>query len=148
MAAWGSTIDAMHADPSAPKILYKVERAGCCLPAICEATFGCEEPKKRSYLWIMEGGVETNLTFCCPGMCCIPCTEDFVIKDYFDNSFYKPACCGQIKKGIATEEDLNYCCFCINCVCCYNACAKPCYGASFVASRGSSLPALAPRHHI
>lgn len=133
-------IDRMSQDPWAPRILHKVERNGCCLPAVwqdmcCGCIPLCATPKKRSYLWIMEGGVEENLACCLvfdPFTCTCCTAADHVSKDYFDNSNYKPCCqsfCGDnFKKGIATENDMNYCCFCINCVCCYDICCKPCYG--------------------
>ena len=138
---WGVQIDRMSQDPWAPRILHKVERNGCCLPAVwqdmcCGCIPLCATPKKRSYLWIMEGGVEENLACCLvfdPFTCTCCTAADHVSKDYFDNSNYKPCCqsfCGDnFKKGIATENDMNYCCFCINCVCCYDICCKPCYGA-------------------
>ena len=59
---WGSDIDRMHADLSGAKIKYRVERAGCCLPAILFDMCGCSDPKHRSYLWITESAVEARLT--------------------------------------------------------------------------------------
>lgn len=109
-----------------------MERDGCCLPAIFQATLcgcipRCKLGKKRSYLWIMEAGVEENAACCCsPAKCCSPSVGDFVTKVYYDNGPFSPRC--GLKKGIATEDDMNYCCWCINCVCCYNMCSKPCVG--------------------
>lgn len=48
------------------------------------------------------------------------------MKTYFDTGTFKSGLCG--KKGIATESDLSYCCWCCNCVCVYNMCTKPCTG--------------------
>ena len=73
---------------------------------ICGCIAPCKVGKKRSYLWIMESGVEANASSLCCG--------DFITKVYFDKAPFAPMC--GVKKGIATEDDLNYCCFCINCV--------------------------------
>ena len=120
---WGHAIDAMHADPLAPKRTHTIERDGCLLPAnFCL----CTKAQSRSYLWITESGVEENLAYA--PCCCIGNVEDRIWKTYFDNGPFKP-CCG-LEKGIATEDDLNYCCWCINCVCYYNMCTKPCFGGN------------------
>ena len=133
---WGLHIERLHQDPWAPRIMYKIERDGCCHPALCQATMcgcipQCKKGKKRSYLWIMEAGIEANaacFTICNPLACSCCSLDDFVTKVYFDNSAFKPCCCGKIQKGIATEDDMNYCCWCINCVCIYQICTKPCMG--------------------
>ena len=63
----------------------------------------------------MEAGVEANAACCWlvnPFNCSICSTDDFVTKVYYDNGPFAPwsccHCCGEIKKGIATENDLNY----------------------------------------
>ena len=121
MAGWGSTIDAMHADPNAPLITHRIDRDGCMLPANCCL---CTNAKSRSYLWVTESGVEENLAY--SPCCCLGMPQDWISKSYYDNGPFKPTC-GQ-PKGIATEADLNYMCWCINCVCVYNICTKPCFG--------------------
>ena len=112
----GGVIDAKHQDPFAPKILHKVDRAGICLPANYPCC--CDQAADRSYMWITESGYESNTSIALCG--CLPmCVEDFISKTYFDKSPFK---------GIATEHDLNYCCWCCNCVCAYDLCTKPCAG--------------------
>ena len=59
---------------------------------------------------------------------------------YLDNSVFAPYLCCDLKKGVATEEDLNYCCFCINCVCIYDLCTKPCCGGMVAAVHDAAPP--------
>ena len=63
---WGLHIERLSEDPWAPKILYKIEREGICLPAIlqdqvCGCIPVCKVPKKRSYLYITENAIEQNI---------------------------------------------------------------------------------------
>ena len=135
---WGAHIERQVEDPWAPKILYKVERDGCCLPAYwqyecCGFIPYCKVAKKRSYLYITENAVEQNMASFAlfnPLTCRCCSVDDCIFKDYLDNSIYAPFCCCECKKGLATENELNYCCFCINCVCIYNICSKPCWGGT------------------
>ena len=58
-------VERLHEDPWSPRILHKIERDGICHPSNCQAQLcGCIAPcklgKKRSYMWIMEAGVEAN----------------------------------------------------------------------------------------
>jgi len=83
--------------------------------------------------------------FCCVKPCCFPflwSANDFIWKRYFDNSVFEPLdlCICQLEKGIATEHDVNYCCYCINCVCIYDVCTKPCFG-------GEVRTVLVPNDH-
>jgi len=138
---WGLHVERLHEDPWSPRILHKVpsqrghskdacprsphtltlcawqiEREGCCHPSnlqaqMCGCCAPCKSGKKRSYLWIMEAGVEANAACCWlvnPFNCSICSTDDFVTKVYYDNGPFNPCCCGYINKGIATENDLNY----------------------------------------
>ena len=118
---WGVMVDAKHEDPLAPRTLHKIDRAGCFFPASWPC---CTLAQTRTYLWITESGYEVNepIAPCC---CCGP-VFDCITKTYWDGSKFAPLCC--LKKGIATEDDLNYCCWCINCACCYDCLIKPCFG--------------------
>lgn len=55
---------------------------------------------------------------------------DLVEKLYYDREPMAPMCCGICPGGVANQNDLNYCCYCINCVCLYNICTKPCFGGA------------------
>merc|ERR1712071_424463 len=58
--------------------------------------------------------------------------DDIISKTYFDMPPFQPRCMGLCKPCFATEKDLTYCCYCINCVCYYNLCTKPCFGGVVV----------------
>ena len=107
--SWGLHVERLTDDPWAPKILYKVERAGCFLPAywqdcLCGCISPCKVAKKRSYLYITENAVEQNMAswmVCNPLTCRCPCAvDDMVFKDYLDNSIYAPFCCCDFQRGM------------------------------------------------
>lgn len=77
-----------------------------------------------AYMVVGDNFIEENTPVCC----CFCCIKDIVTKSYFDMPPFTPTCCGKFKGGWANENDLNYCCYFINCVCIYNICTKPCCG--------------------
>jgi hypothetical protein len=127
---WGTSIKAMLEVDTHQRIVHEIGHEGCCAPAVCCGTC-CPATKARSYIWLTEHSIEENVS-CFVCLDCFRCkfctTGDYVSKTFYDREPFAPACCGLCKPGFATEEDLNYCCYCINCVCCYNMCKKPCCG--------------------
>jgi hypothetical protein len=109
-----------------------VGRSGCCNPAIAEGCL-CPDVKGRSYVWITDSALEVNNScfVCLDPFRCVICTNaDYVGKTYYDREPIAPRCCGICPGGVANQNDLNYCCYCINCVCWYNLCTKPCFGGA------------------
>ncbi len=101
---------------------YHLEHCDCFAPAV----------KERRYGIIGENFIEVNDPYA-KCVCC--CVDDSIEKIYYDTAPFS-SCWDKIfdgsKAAYVTQEDTNYCCYCINCVCWYNLCTKPCYGG-FVA---------------
>ena len=81
---WGVAIKAFSSEPSSIKVLKEVEQGGCCYPPLfCAMGNNKKLALDRSYLWIVEGGIEQNhyapQTCCCglisiQAICfCCPC---------------------------------------------------------------------------
>jgi len=145
---WGVAIKAMGTDPLGSKIVKEVDRAGCCYPPfLCVIDKNTVKyARDRSYLWVLEAGIEENLY--APQVCCgcisiqalCPCCkcpgQDNIAKIYFDHPpFMGP------KTGFATEKDICWCCYCpkvcegIPCGVIEEKCFTPCYGGSVVLVR-------------
>jgi len=111
------------------KIVHNVPQAGCCRAEVwCNA---CNpDLKGRGYLVIGENFVESNNPI--PVCCCL--SLDCIAKTYMDRAPFADTCCeklcGSCGAGASyySEEDVNYCCYCFNCICIYNLCTKPCVG--------------------
>jgi len=123
----GASIARMMKNKGQFEILYNVETHGCCNPSQCMCFGNCcyKHLKGRSYAVIGENYVEQNMAVPCYGLCCESCTKDFVSKTYMDRKPFKDGCC--VGDWI-TEEDTNFCCYCIPTQSCYNMCCYPCYG--------------------
>ncbi len=107
-------------------IIEVIKPQGCCYTVgnCCNCN---NAPADRGYIVIGDTFTEQNAPY---NGCCCCCPRDSITKHYYDGQVYAPSCCGE--GGFATEDDLNYCCFCIPCTCWYNCCVKPCWGG-FVA---------------
>jgi hypothetical protein len=84
-------------------------------------------------VWITDSALEVNNScfVCLDPFHCVICNKtDYVGKTYYDREPIAPRCCGICPGGVANQNDLNYCCYCINCVCWYNLCTKPCFGGA------------------
>ena len=134
--AWGGEEGSIIAQTMGPdaknfQIVRQIGHDGCCYAITHCSCFG--DIEGRSYRVIGENFVEQNDAV---NLCCFCCTKDIITKVYMDQPPFTTCldkmCGGPEMGAYITQEDTNYCCYCIPCVCWYNLCTKPCYGG-FVA---------------
>jgi len=123
------------------KVLYdaEIEDIRWCLKMrLC--LWGCKEfDRERSYLYVRENSLETNLATTC--ICCADWTDDTTKVLYFDRAPFKPStirccfvpfpCCGKTDPKLEVSETGCWCC-CQRIVCCdrvvimpYESCPFP-----------------------